>query len=123
MYKKIGAVLIWSSDYRALADWYIEKLGLSTIEELDHPQDTGVGLAIGDSYLWIGEHSGVKGKNTDPYRHMFNIDVDSVTEVYEKLNKNGVEFIATPFKAPTFDSYFATFKDLDGNIVQIMGEK
>ncbi|TXI33656.1 MAG: hypothetical protein E6Q58_02435 [Niabella sp.] len=123
MFKNIGATLIWSEDYKKLSDWYIEKLGLHIIEEIDHPDDTGIGLAVGDSYLWIGQHSGVKGKNIDSFRHMFNITVDSVSKTYETLKLRGVEFIAEPFKAPTFDSYFATFKDFDGNIIQLFGEK
>jgi predicted enzyme related to lactoylglutathione lyase len=120
---KISAILIWSEDYEALVDWYKDKLGLETIEEINHPEDTGMGLSIGESYFWIGKHSEVQGKNKDPHRIMFNISVDSVTEAYEELKENGVEFIAGPFKAPTFDSYFATFKDLDGNIVQFIGGK
>lgn len=122
-FKNISAVLLWSEDYLALTNWYKEKLKLNEIEELTHPDDTGFGLAVGDSYLWIGKHSEVKGKNKDPFRIMFNISVDSVNENYEQLKNNGVEFIAAPFKAPTFDSYFATFKDLDGNIVQLIGNK
>ena len=121
--KSISAVLIWSQDYKKLADWYKEKLELKTIEELDHPDDTGIGLSLGESYLWIGKHSEVQGKNKDPYRIMFNISVDSVSEVYNTLKDKKVEFIAEPFKAPTFDSYFATFKDLDGNILQLIGKK
>jgi len=117
----ISAVLIWSEDYQALSKWYKEKLELSTIEELNHPDDTGVGLSIGESYLWIGKHSEVHGKNQDPHRIMFDISVDSVQDVYEQLVAKDVECVASPFKAPTFDSYFATFKDLDGNIFQIIG--
>jgi uncharacterized glyoxalase superfamily protein PhnB len=120
--KKIGAVLIWSEDYKALANWYRDKLGVTTIEELTHPEDTGIGLSIGESYLWIGKHSEVKGKAKDPYRIMFNISVESVETAYKELKAKGVEFIAEPFKAPTFDAYFATFKDLDGNIVQFIGK-
>lgn len=122
-FKEISAVLIWSGDYEKLSQWYIEKLGLKKIEEIDHPDDTGVGLAVGKSYLWIGKHSGVKGKSKDPFRIMFNIQVESVGETHKELVKKGVEFIAKPFKAPTFDSYFATFTDLDGNVVQLIGGK
>lgn len=57
MIKDISAILIWSEDYRKLADWYIEKLGLEVLEELNHPEDTGVGFQIGHVYLWIGQHS------------------------------------------------------------------
>lgn len=54
---------------------------------------------------------------------MFNFVVDSVTDSYEELKKRGVKFLAHPFKAPTFDKYFATFYDLDDNLVQIIGGK
>lgn len=119
----ISAILIWSEDYEALTAWYQEKLGLEKIEEINHPDDTGVGLSVGGFYLWIGKHSEVHGKNKDPHRIMFNIAVDSVFEAYEELKAKDVNFIAEPFKAPTFDKYFATFTDLDGNIVQFIGGK
>ncbi|MCA9371379.1 VOC family protein [Candidatus Woesebacteria bacterium] len=118
---EISAILIWSENYQKLASWYQRMLGLSTIEEINHPKDTGIGLAVGNSYLWIGRHPKVKGKNKDPFRIMINMNVDHVQEAYETLKKRGVHFIAEPFKAPTFNSYFATFEDLDGNIVQLIG--
>jgi len=121
--KEISAVLIWSGDYKKLVQWYKDKLDLKVIEELDHPEDTGVGLSIGKSYFWVGQHSKVEGKNKDPHRIMINISVDSVSETYEELVSRGVTFLAKPFKAPTFDSYFATFTDLDGNILQLIGGK
>lgn len=123
MIKNISAILIWSEDYRRLANWYQEKLELKVLEELDHPQDTGVGFQVGNVYLWIGQHSEVKGKSKDIHRHMFNFVVDSVSEEYEKLLQKGVIFLAKPFKAPTFDKYFATFYDGDDNLVQLIGNK
>ena len=123
MFKTISDILIWSEQYRELADWYIEKLELTPIEELDHPQDTGVGFIIGQMYLWIGQHDKVKGQNKDCHRIMFNFAVDSVSDTYEILKKRGVKFFAKPFKAPTFDKFFATFFDLDGNMVQLIGDK
>lgn len=123
MIKDITAILIWSEDFHALSEWYKEKLDFVPVEELDHPQDTGVGFEVGHMYFWIGQHSKVHGKNQDEHRHMFNLEVDSVTETYEKLKERGVEFLAAPFKAPTFDKYFATFYDLDGNLVQLIGMK
>lgn len=123
MFTSISAVLIWSENYEALARWYIDKLGLEIIEELNHPDDTGYGLSVGESYLWIGKHSEVKGKNKDPYRWMINLSVASVSEAYRTLKDRGVEFIAQPFKAPTFDKYFATFTDLDGNVIQLIGDE
>ena len=123
MIKDITAILIWSEDYRALADWYKEKLDLKVLEELNHPEDTGVLFVVGNMRLWIGQHSKVKGKNKDIHRHMFNFVVDSVSKTHEELQKRGVKFLAKPFKAPTMDRYFATFYDLDDNLVQLIGGK
>lgn len=123
MIKDISAILIWSEDYKTLAKWYEEKLGLKVLEELTHRDDTGIGFQVGRVYLWIGRHSKVNGKNKDPHRHMFNFVVDSVSASYEELKSRGVKFLAAPFKAPTFEKYFATFYDLDNNIVQLIGNK
>ncbi|MEK9179384.1 MAG: VOC family protein [Patescibacteria group bacterium] len=125
MFENISTVLIWSEDFRKLADWYREKLNLKVVEELNHPQDTGVLFEFekGGAWLWIGQHSEVHGKNKDKSRHMFNITVASVEETYTALLAKGVKFLATPFKAPTFDKYFATFYDLDENLIQVIGDK
>ncbi len=123
MITNISAILIWSEDYKKLSNWYKEKLELTVLEELTHPEDTGVLFKVGDMLLWIGQHSEVKGKNKDMHRHMFNFAVDSVAETYKQLKAKGVKFFAKPFKAPTMDRYFATFYDLDGNLVQLIGGK
>ena len=122
--KRISAVLIWSGNYEKLVAWYHEKLKLRVIEVLDHPQDTGTLFKIGSVYLWIGKHSQVHGANNDMHRHMFNISVESVSAAYEELKARGVEFIADPFEAPVEPgTYFATFKDLDNNLLQLIGDK
>lgn len=125
MFKKISTILIWSEDYKALSDWYEKKLGLQILDEIHHPEDTGIRFQVGtgETTLWIGQHSKVHGKNKDLHRHMFNLMVDSVSESYEELKAKGIVFLAQPFKAPTFDKYFATFYDLDENLVQIIGGK
>ena len=125
MFKKISTILIWSENYRALADWYKNTFDLKVVEELNHPKDTGVLFEFADktTWLWVGQHSEVHGKNKDNCRIMINIDVDSVDKAFEHLKAKGVRFLAEPFKAPTFDKYFATFYDLDDNLVQIIGYK
>lgn len=125
MFQKISTILIWSEDYRRLADWYQHVFNLKINEELHHPKDTGVLFEFpeGGPWLWIGQHSHIKGKNRDHLRMMFNINVESVSRAYAHLKEEGVSFIAEPFKAPTMDKWFATFSDPDGNTVQIIGKQ
>lgn len=125
MFHKISTILIWSEDYRRLADWYQNVFNLTINEELNHPQDTGIlfDFPDGSPWLWIGQHSEIHGKNKDHLRIMFNINVDSVGKAYAYLKTKSVKFIATPFKAPTMDKWFATFSDPDGNTIQIIGKK
>ena len=125
MFHKVSTILIWSEDFRKLSDWYLHTFHLKVVEELDHPQDTGVLMEFPDGgpWIWVGQHSEIHGKNRDPLRIMFNITVDSVEKTYEYLVKNGTPIIAKPFKAPTFDKWFVTFSDPDGNTIQIIGPK
>ena len=92
MIKDLSAVLIWSENYRKLADWYIEKLELKPIEELNHPKDTGVGFRVGKMYFLIGQHSKVKGKNKTT-----NPSVGTYPTLISLVRNNPTE---------TFDSYF-----------------
>jgi uncharacterized glyoxalase superfamily protein PhnB len=122
-FTNITTILIWSQDFKQLAKWYEQTFDLQTVEKINHPDDTGVLFELpgGKPWIWIGQHSKVKGKSENPHRIMFNIEVDSVQATYEHLLSKGATFFAKPFKAPTFDKYFATLEDLDGNFIQIVG--
>lgn len=125
MFQKISTILIWSEDYERLAAWYKDVFNIHEIERIDHPDDTGILFEFpdGQPWLWFGKHSEIHGQNKDPLRIMFNINVDSVDKTYEYLKSKGVKFIAKPFKAPTFDKWFVTFSDPDGNTIQCIGKK
>lgn len=113
--------MIWTEDYRKLADWYMEMFGLAQEEEISLPDDTGVTLKVGDGSVlfWIGNHSGVKGKSKDPFRIMIGFQVDDVYKAHEELSKKGVEFISKPKVSPTGDYDVVTAKDPEGNIIQL----
>jgi len=126
MFQKVSTIIIWSENYKRLASWYQDVFNLKEIEQINHPKDTGILYEFpqGQPWIWIGKHSKIKGKSKDPLRIMFNINVDSVMEAYAYLKKKGIKkFIAKPFKAPTFDKWFVTFSDPDGNTLQIIGKK
>jgi hypothetical protein len=122
---KISTILIWSSHYKQLANWYQTIFGLTLIEEIKHPNDTGrlFDFPGGGTRIWIGKHGDIKGNNKDSLRIMFNITVDSIDEIYKYLKSKRIKFIATPFKAPIFDKWFITFSDPEGNTIQCIGNK
>ena len=124
MLKAIDCVLIFTDNVENLSKFYKDVLGLKVHEVLNHPQDTGVLFEFPSGpQLWIGKHSEVKGKNTDPARHMINFLVDSVEKSYKELKEKGVKFIAKPFAGPLGNGYFATFTDPDGNYLQLWSMK
>ena len=116
--KNIGAILIWSENWRALADWYRTALELPVESELALPDDTGVNFLVNDTYFWVGYHDQVAGKNKDRYRIMIGFDVDSVNETYQALVKKGVTFILPPTLSPTKTFYVSTALDPEDNIIQ-----
>lgn len=122
-FQKISTILIWSENYKRLADWYQKTFDLKIAETINHPNDTGILFEFPDGgpWIWVGKHSEIHGNNKDAKRIMFNINVDSVNDAYTYLVQKGITVLAKPFKAPTFDKYFATFFDPDGNVIQIVG--
>jgi len=124
MIKSIDCVQIWSENPFKLGKFYEEVLKLEKIEELRLPRDTGILFKLEKGpYLWIGKHSKVKGRNTDPARLMINFLVDSVEGSYKVLKAKKVKFIAKPYKGPEGQGYFATFEDTDGNFLQLWSEE
>ena len=122
-FHRISTIIIWSENYLPLAMWYKNTFELSIVEELNHEKDTGILFSFpdGNPWLWVGQHSKIKGKNGDPLRLMFNINVDSVSEAHTYLLNHGAMCVAKPFKAPTMEKYFATYSDPDGNTFQTIG--
>jgi len=124
MLKNIDCVLIWSEDPDKLLPFYRDILGLKVQLTMNHPKDTGTLFQFETGpQFWIGKHSEVHGKNQEPARHMTNFLVASVKDTYEKLKAKGVHFTVEPFEAPTGGSWFATFEDPDGNLLQLWSEK
>ena len=68
----------------------------------------------------LGTHSDVKGTNSDPARHMVGLETDDIDADYERLKAMGVEFIEAPNTTPDDGLRIATFKDPEGNLVQLL---
>ncbi len=118
------AVGIWSEDYEKLGKWYQDVLGLPFKQKSDLPEDSFIAFDFGQNWFWIGQHDKVHGKSKDPYRVMVEFYVESVSEAFDELKKNSVEFIAEPFHDPLDkEGWCMTFKDPEGNILQMYGGK
>lgn len=121
--KSFESVCIWSSNYKKLAAWYQKMFDLEVHTALDIKDDEGIGFMLNGVFLWIGQHDKIEGSSKDPYRIMPGFNVDSVQELYEKLNAEGVEFIRKPSISPTNDYYAATAMDPEGNILQFFSKE
>lgn len=119
--KNIGAILLWSENWRELANWYKDVLELEVESELSLPDDTGVNFIVNGTYFWVGYHDQVKGMSKDKFRIMIGFDVDNLDELYEKLKSRNVDFILPPSISPTKDFKVATAEDPEGNIIQFYG--
>ena len=114
MIKGFGGATIWSQDLNNLLPFYRDTLGLKPSMESERFVLFG---DVNAPTLGLGSHSDVKGKNSDPARHMVGLMTDDVRADYEQLKSKGVEFIEAP---TNYDQVtIATLKDPEGNLVQL----
>jgi predicted enzyme related to lactoylglutathione lyase len=114
MINGLSGATIWSEDHKNLLPFYRDVLGLKV--SLESPGFAVLGDENG-SNLGLGTHSEVKGRASDPYRHMVGFDSDDLDPDYKRLHSAGVEFIEQP---TDYDGLrIATLKDPEGNLVQL----
>jgi len=108
---------IWSEDLQKnLLPFYRDVIGLPVA--VDTPEFVVLGSNPSAPSLALGTHSGVKGKNADPARHMVGLGVDDAKAEYERLKAANVEFVDEP---TDFGGVIvATLKDPEGNYVQLL---
>lgn len=110
----IHSVLIWTDDVNRLLPFYRDVLGL-------HPEMESDGFVVFQAstggQLALGTHSEVEGRSRDPYRVMVDFEVDDCQAEYERLSGHGVEFVRPPSRDG--DATIATFRDPDGNMLQL----
>jgi predicted enzyme related to lactoylglutathione lyase len=117
---------IFSEDPDKLLPFYRDVLGFTVISELKLPKDYGYMVEVAPGYeIWIAEHSEVKGKNKDPFRHILNLYPDDVEALFTKLKDYpGVVIIEslTSMKKfnPDADRKMFTILDPEGNCLQFM---
>jgi predicted enzyme related to lactoylglutathione lyase len=116
MIKSLALVSIWSADLNNLLPFYRDVLGLTAGDAAPGfvVLSGSHGIALG-----LGTHSDVRGKNTDPARHIVSLAVDDCAAEYARLKAAGVDFIEAPNRPGPDAPTIATFRDPEGNLVQL----
>ncbi|TMB98494.1 MAG: hypothetical protein E6J42_05785 [Chloroflexi bacterium] len=117
MIKGLSTAGIWSENIQdKLLPFYRDVIGLPVA--IDTPEFVVLGTNPSGPSVTLGTHSEVKGRNTDPARHMVGLATDDVQGEVQRLKSKGVEFLGDPEK---FDQVtVATLKDPEGNYVQLI---
>lgn len=113
--ERIAGVTIWTEHLEQLAAFYRDVLDL-TVHSV---QPDFIAFDLGGARFNIGRHSQVSGPAADPYRVMINLGTDDIHAAHERLRSGGVEFIRPP-EREHWGGWVATFRDPDGNILQLL---
>jgi predicted enzyme related to lactoylglutathione lyase len=115
MITNLDWVTIWSQDLNILLPFYRDMLGLHVREQ--SPGFVVLGGERDGPGVCLGTHSEVKGRASDPYRHMLGLLVDDLDAEYRRLAAAGVSFLERPTRYTR--ARMATLMDPEGNIVQL----
>jgi uncharacterized glyoxalase superfamily protein PhnB len=123
-------ILIFSENPDKLVTFYTDFFGFTLLEKLDIPGDYGYMLnVVGDLNVWLGQHSEIKGKAKESFRHLFNLYPEEGVEYWYQKAKNNSDativakpFLA-PFSTPENQVWFCTILDPEGNSWQFVGKK
>lgn len=122
MIKGIESITLFSENAKNLADFYKNKVGLKmTMEaEVGEKGENLFGFEFeGGPGLYVMDHSKVKGKQKEPERIIFNLEVSDIEEDVKKLDEMGVKKIQDTYHMQNY-GYLATFEDPDGNYFQLV---
>jgi predicted enzyme related to lactoylglutathione lyase len=115
MIKGLFGATTWSQDLNNLLPFYRDLLGLPVAIQI--PGFVVLGK-LGAATLALGTHSEVRGRNTDPARHMVALETDDVDAEWKRLEAAGVKFVETPNDSGQLR--IATLSDPEGNLVQLL---
>ncbi len=112
----VVGITLWTDDLDRLFKFYHDLLRLP----LHSNHGDFIALQLGENMRFnLGWHSGVVGVAKDPYRIMPHLEVDDIQGEHQRLTEAGVEFLRPP-EQEHWGGWVATFKDPDGNILQML---
>ena len=113
--QNLAGVVIWTEDLERLVAFYRGSLGL----EPHSVRPNFVAFRFGDARRSLGKPDKVAGPAREPYRIMVNLGVEDINAEHLRLREEGAEFIRPP-QPEGWGGWVATFKDPDGNVLQLL---
>lgn len=111
----VAGILVWTDNLAAMTAFYTDVLGLVPRTRNDHLTS----FVWGAFKLNLSVHSEIHGPAREPLRMMINLMVDDIGAVGRRLAQHGVAFERPPEQEP-WGGWLATFRDPDGNILQLL---
>ncbi|MEX0616322.1 MAG: VOC family protein [Candidatus Woykebacteria bacterium] len=124
MIRSLESVVLFSENAQNLAKFYEGKVGLEVGEEGEGEDGSKMfELKVGSGpSLYIMDHSEVTGKNQDPSRIIFNLEVDDIEKEAKRLDETGVKKTKDVYHMEGY-GLISTFEDVDGNYFQLVQVK
>ena len=122
MIRGIESILLFSENAKKLAKFYREVVGLkqSYEAEMGEKGEELFGFKVGKGAEFsIMDHSKVKGKNKNPERMIFNLEVDDIKKEAKRLTAAKAKKVQDIYHVEGY-GYIATFADVDGNLFQLV---
>ena len=122
MIRGIESIMLFSENAKKLAKFYREVVGLKqTMEaEMGEGDENYFGFKIGKGpELGIMDHSKVKGKNKNPERIIFNLEVDNIKKEAKRLTTAKAKKVQDIYHVEGY-GWISTFEDIDGNYFQLV---
>ena len=108
-------VTFWTGELERMFDFYNDVLRLP----LHSRHEDFIAFELGEVRFNIGLHQNVAGPSKDPFRFMPHLGVDDIHAEARRLAEAGVDFIRQP-EQESWGGWVATFKDPDGNVLQLL---
>ena len=110
----VASVSIGTDNLPRMLAFYKDTLGLKLRSQRAHNAQ----FEFGEMRLIVGLHSEVRGASKEPQRLMVNFIVPDIDAAHRRLAQAGVEFVRPP-SPEGWGGKIATFKDPDGNLLQL----
>jgi len=125
MIRNLESLTLFTQNAKKLAGFYRDKVGLKIKFEavMGENDEEMYEMSVGKkSGFYIVDHSKVKGKNKQPERILFNLEVDNIKKEVTRLKKAKVKLVTNTYHIEGY-GYIATFADIDGNYFQLVQVK